>query len=52
VIRLSDDQSRLDCESVMDDPIAFEEPAAFRYQYLAFDYEFLENCQASNRGSQ
>jgi hypothetical protein len=32
---LSDDQSRLDYEIVMRDPIAFRGPATFKFQYLA-----------------
>jgi len=36
---LSDDQSRLDYEMVMTDPIAFSPPAVFRYEFLALEAE-------------
>ena len=42
---LSEDQSRLDYESVMSDPQAFQGPATFRFQYLALGQEFLPQCE-------
>jgi hypothetical protein len=41
---LSDDQSRLDYEVIMRDPIAFREPATFQLQYLALGEEFRAQC--------
>jgi hypothetical protein len=37
---VSDDQARLDYELVTTDPVAFEAPVVFRYEYLALEEEF------------
>lgn len=42
---LSDDQSRLDYELVMNDLVAFEGSATFRLQYLALGEEYLPQCE-------
>jgi hypothetical protein len=46
---VSEDQARLDYELVMTDPVAFESPVVFKYQYLALEEEFAPGtCNASN----
>lgn len=47
---VSEDQARLDYEAIMTDPIAFEAPVVFRYEYLALDEEFpIGNCAPDDR---
>jgi Family of unknown function (DUF6152) len=47
---LSQDQSRLDYELVMTDPVALTEPAVFRTYYLALGEEFrVAGCERQSR---